>query len=271
MIRVADLPATHPGRRLLTKRTPFFVAPREPRCSYSVYVPTSWTPETEMPVLVAVHGTGRSVGELREGFISFAERHELIVVTPLFPVGITDPDDVDSYKKIEAGGIRFDLVLLDILEQVRIRWNARIGKVLLCGHSGGGQFAHRFLYLHPDRVAAVAVGAPGNVTPLDDSRDWPEGIADTPRRFGTTVDREAVARVPVILVIGSEDDGRADLAAMGHPGRSRPEELDLLEKSLAQHGTTVRQVVVQGVGHDAAGTRGPVVEFFTGQLDAGAV
>lgn len=86
MIRVADLPATHPGRRLLTKRTPFFVAPREPRCSYSVYVPTSWTPETEMPVLVAVHGTGRSVGELREGFISFAERHELIVVTPLFPI-----------------------------------------------------------------------------------------------------------------------------------------------------------------------------------------
>lgn len=262
MIRVADLPAAHPGRRLLTKRTPFFAAPGEPRCSYCVYVPTSWTPETELSVLVAVHGTGRSVGELREGFIPFAERHRLIVVFPLFPVGIDDPDDVDAYKLLDARGIRFDLVLLDILEQVRFRWNARVESVLLCGHSGGGQFAHRFLYLHPDRVAAVAVGAPGGVTVLDDSLAWPEGTGDTRQRFGTTVDPGAVARVPVLLVIGADDDGRADLAAMGDHGHNRPEQLDRLEESLTRHGAAVAKVVVPGVGHSAAGTRPPVTEFF---------
>ncbi|MEU5263732.1 alpha/beta hydrolase [Amycolatopsis sp. NPDC021455] len=268
MIRVADLPATHPGRRLLTKRSPFFAAPGEPRCSYCVYVPTSWTPDAELPVLVAVHGTGRSVGELREGFIPFAERHRLIVVIPLFPVGIDDPDDVDGYKLLDAHGIRFDLVLLDILEQVRFRWNARIGTVLLCGHSGGGQFAHRFLYLHPDRVAAVAVGAPGRVTLLDDALAWPDGVGDTRERFGITVDPGAVVRVPVLLVIGADDDGRADLAAMGHPGHSRPEQLDRLARSLAGHGTAVRRVVVPGAGHSAPATRPPVVDFFTGLLPA---
>ncbi|MEV4053480.1 alpha/beta hydrolase [Amycolatopsis sp. NPDC049688] len=266
MIRVADLPAAHPGRRLLTKRTPFFAAPGEPRCSYCVYVPTSWTPETELPVLVAVHGTGRSVGELREGLIPFAEEHQVIVVVPLFPVGIENPDDVDNYKVLDAHGIRFDLVLLDILEQVRFRWNARIGTVLLCGHSGGGQFAHRFLYLHPDRVAAVAVGAPGGVTLLDDALAWPEGTGDTRQRFGIAVDPAAVARVPVLLVIGADDDGRADLAAMGDHGHSRPEQLDRLGRSLALHGTAVQHVVVPGVGHSAPGTRPPVVEFFTGLL-----
>ncbi|EOD64163.1 alpha/beta fold hydrolase [Amycolatopsis vancoresmycina] len=266
MIRVADLPVAHPGRRLLTKRTPFFAAPGEQRCSYCAYVPTSWTPDAELPVLVAVHGTGRSVGELREGLIPFAERHRVIVVTPLFPVGIDDPDDVHGYKLVDANGIRFDVVLLDILEQVRFRWTARVGKVLLCGHSGGGQFAHRFLYLHPDRVAAVAVGAPGGVTLLDDSLAWPEGITDTRRRFGITVDPTAVARVPVLLVIGGDDDGRADLAAMGDHGRSRPEQLDRLAATLARHGTAVRRVVVPGVGHSAAGTRPPVVEFFSGLL-----
>jgi pimeloyl-ACP methyl ester carboxylesterase len=266
VIRVEELAATHPGRRLLTKRTPFFVAPSEPRCSYCVYVPPSWTPEAEMPVMVAVHGTGRNVGELREGFIPFAERHDLIVVTPLFPAGIDDPDDVHNYKAIEAHGIRFDLVLLDILEQVRYRWNARVDTVLLCGHSGGGQFAHRFLYLHPDRVAAVAVSAPGSVTMLDHSLDWPAGIGDTPQRFGITVDPGAVARVPVLLVVGGDDDGRADLAAMGHSGRSRPEQLDRLAESLTRQGTVVRKEIVPGVGHSAPGVRPPVVDFFAGHL-----
>ncbi|SMD25309.1 alpha/beta fold hydrolase [Kibdelosporangium aridum] len=266
MIRVADLPATHPGRRLLTKRTPFFVAPSEPRCSYCVYVPTGWTPETRLSVVVAVHGTGRNVGELREGFIPFAQRHNVIVVTPLFPVGIGDPDDVHNYKFMDARGIRFDLVLLDILEQVRLRWNADVDPVLLCGHSGGGQFAHRFLYLHPDRVAAVAVSAPGSVTLLDDSLAWPEGIGDTRQRFAITVDLEAVARVPVLLVVGGDDDGRADLAAMGHPGHSRPERLDRLAESLNLQGIAVKKVVVPGVGHSAAGTRPQIVDFFTNLL-----
>ncbi|WP_086840112.1 alpha/beta fold hydrolase [Amycolatopsis kentuckyensis] len=267
MIRAADLPATHPGRQLLTKRTPFFAAPNEPRCSYCAYVPTSWTPDAELPVLVAVHGTGRSVGELREGFIPFAEQHHVIVVTPLFPAGIGDPDDVHGFTLADAGGIRSDLVLLDILEQVRVRWNARVGTVLLCGHSAGGQFAHRFLYLHPDRAAAVAVGAPGRVTLLDDSLAWPDGIGDTRQRFGITVDPAAVARVPVLLVIGADDDGRADLAAMGHPGFSRPEQLDRLARSLAGHGTAVRQAVVPGAGHSAPATRPPVVDFFAGLPD----
>jgi hypothetical protein len=70
----------------------------------------------------------------------------------------------------------------------------------------------------------------------------------------------------VLLVIGGDDDGRADLAVMGDHGRSRPEQLDRLAESLTRHGATIRQVVVPGVGHSAAGTRPPIVEFFTGLL-----
>ncbi|GAA3794458.1 alpha/beta hydrolase [Amycolatopsis tucumanensis] len=262
MIRVEDLPAAHPGRRLLTGRTPFFAAPTEPRCSYCAYVPRTWTPEARMPVLVAVHGTGRNVGALREGLIPFADRHDVIVVTPLFPAGIDDPDDVHNYKTLDAFGIRFDLVLLEILDQVRERWNARVDTVMLCGHSGGGQFAHRFLYLHPERVEAVAVSAPGSVTVLDPTRAWPDGTADTRDRFGSTVDPAAIARVPALLTIGADDDGRADLAAMGEPGRSRPAELARLATSLREHGAAVRTAEVPGVGHSAAGTQPSITAFF---------
>ena len=40
------------------------------------------------------------------------------------------------------------------------------------GFSGGAQFAHRFLYIHPGRLRAVSLGAPGLVTMLDETRAW---------------------------------------------------------------------------------------------------
>ena len=104
------------------------------------------------------------------------------------------------------------------------------------------------------------------MTMLDHSLDWPAGIGDTRQRFGITVDPNAVARVPVLLVVGGDDDGRADLAAMGYSGHSRPEQLDRLAESLTRHGTVVRKETVPGVGHSAPGTRPPVVAFFDGLL-----
>lgn len=71
-----------------------------------------------MPVVVAVHGTGRNVGALRDGLIPFADRHDLIVVTPLFPCGIDDPDDVHNYKTVEAHG-RDDLAAMGITGRSR--------------------------------------------------------------------------------------------------------------------------------------------------------
>ncbi|KAK9234061.1 hypothetical protein V1525DRAFT_414306 [Lipomyces kononenkoae] len=72
--------------------------------------------------------------------------------------------------------MRYDLLLLAILDEVSLRCPAiDTSKVLLTGFSGGGQFVHRFTYLHPERLLAVNVGAPGSVTYLDDNRPWADG------------------------------------------------------------------------------------------------
>lgn len=70
------------------------------------------------------------------------------------------------------------------------------------------------------------------MTLLDQSLAWPAGAGDSAQRFGIAVDPAAVARVPVLLVVGGDDDGRVDLAAMGCSGHSRPEQLDRLGDSL---------------------------------------
>lgn len=268
MIRFIDLPESHPGRRILSGRTPFFAAPSEPRCGYTVYVPENYGWADRPGVLVAVHGTGRDAERTRDRFRALAEEQRLIVVAPLFPAGIGDPDDLHNYKFIEYASIRFDLVLLRILDEVTQRWNARTDRVFLCGHSGGAQFAHRFWYLHPQRVAAAAFSAPGRVTLLDDTTDWWSGTRDTGTRFGVRVDPAALRRVPVHLAIGAEDRGDADLAATAaagpdQPGRTRLERLAALEANLRDHGIQVSTTIVPGAGHDAAATAAPIARFFS--------
>jgi pimeloyl-ACP methyl ester carboxylesterase len=81
-----------------------------------------------------------------------------------FPAGIGDPNDLHNYKFIDYQGILFDLVLLAMFEKVAARWHIRTDRFALHGFSGGGQFAHRFLLLHPDRLHGVSIGAPGRVT-----------------------------------------------------------------------------------------------------------
>jgi pimeloyl-ACP methyl ester carboxylesterase len=255
VIRFVDLPADHPGRRILSGQTPFFAAPTEPRCTYTAYVPETYDWDDRPGVLVAVHGTGRDAERTRDRFRAFAEEQRLIVVAPLFPAGIDDPDDLHNYKFIEYSSIRFDLVLLGILDEVAQRWHANTDKVLLCGHSGGAQFAHRFWYLHPARVAAAAFSAPGRVTLVDDTADWWSGTRDTEARFGIRVDP-------------AEDRGDADLAATaaadhGQPGRTRLERLAALADNLRGHGIEVDTTVVPGAGHDADATAAPIARFFS--------
>ena len=76
----------------------------------------------------------------------------------------------------------------------------------MAGFSGGGQFVHRFFYLHPDRLKSLSIGAPGNATYLDQSRPWPLGISDITDRFdGARIELDRLKNVPVQMYIGVAD------------------------------------------------------------------
>jgi hypothetical protein len=75
------------------------------------------------------------------------------------------------------------------------------------GFSGGAQFAHRFFYLHPERLHAVSIGAPGRATKLDESMIWPRGIKDIYEKFSRRVDVAKLREVKAIqLVVGEKDN-----------------------------------------------------------------
>ena len=256
--------------------TPIFASRADQRFHYCLYVPAAHrTAERPLPLVVIMHGTGRTGPQYRDAFASFAEERGCVVLAPLFPAGIDDPDDLHNYKFIAYHGIRFDRVLLAIVEEVAERYALDAGRFCLQGFSGGGQFAHRFFYLHPDRLTAVSIGAPGRITLLDDTQPWWLGTGGFAEVFGAAPDVAAMRRVPVQMVIGDRDTETWEINNPGDSnwmdgtektGHTRIERLHTLRTNFENHGITVRLDLVPGVAHSGMGVLGPVKEFFAGLL-----
>jgi poly(3-hydroxybutyrate) depolymerase len=263
-IRFVDLPVGHPGRRLLSGYTPSFAAQADPRFSYSLFVPEDLG-DTEPPLQlwVFVHGTGRRTVLYLDAFADLARAERAVVMTPLFPVGIDGPNDIDSYKTIDGAGVRFDEILLSMVDEVAHRWNVDPSRFFLHGFSGGGQFANRFALLHPGRLTAVSIGAPGQVTLPRPDAVWWRGVADVEQRFGIVFDPAAFVRVPVQVVVGSLDDDPAEVAAVAPDGDGlgRLTQARALGDALRELGSSVRLDVVAGVGHDGAAMTAVVADF----------
>ena len=112
------------------------------------------------------------------------------------------------------------------------------------------------LLLHPRRLRGVVISAPGRVTLVDTGSGWPRGTADVAGRFGLSIDAAAIARTSILLSIGSEDLGTADLAAQRDPsqdgfGRTRRERLDTLANALRALGADPAIYIAPGGTHAA--------------------
>lgn len=259
--------------------TPHFACQQDPRFSYCLYVPEGYSEEggKAYRLIVLVHGTERGAWAYRGNFAQFAQEHDCIVLAPLFPANIGGSADLDNYKMIEYQSIRYDLILLSMVDEVRGKYRVQGDRFLLHGFSGGGQFAHRFLYLHPRRLHGVSIGAPGRVTLLDETRRWWVGVGDMHERFGIALDYEAMRGVPVLLVIGSEDTDTWEITmtekspawmeGANDAGQTRQDRLATLQESLERAGISVRREVVPGAGHIGVEVLTPVKAFMKRLLE----
>jgi pimeloyl-ACP methyl ester carboxylesterase len=244
-------------------KTPSFACRADPRFSYCLYVPRQERPHS---MLVVVHDTLRNNQALRDLFADYAERSRTLVLAPLFPAGIGDPDDLDEYKCLRVRDLRYDELVLAMVTEVAERYELDAARFSLFGFSGGAHFAHRFLYLQPERLRSVVVASPGSVTlPVASYRWWP-GLADFEALFGRPVDWSALRRVPTHLVVGALDtDTAGTIQTADHPhwvegaaaaGRNRVERLRSLHQHLSAAGVPASYEELPGAGHEI----GPAVE-----------
>ncbi len=264
------------GRQLYDHgQTTVFASRRDPRFSYCLYVPPRV--EGRAPdLVVAMHGTGRAFMAYRDAFSAFGQWNNCIILCPLFPVGVRGDGNRDGFKYMQEADIRYDEVLLSIVEEVGERYGLDVSRFALFGYSGGGHFANRFFLLRPQRLWAVSIGAPGSVTLLDPTRDWWVGVRDMEERFGIAVDPAAMRAVPVHMVVGAADletweinhreGGRHWMPGANDAGRTRPERLETLRRSFEAAGIGVRLDVVPNVPHDGGKVIGHVESFLADVL-----
>ncbi|PMR76208.1 hydrolase [Billgrantia endophytica] len=258
--------------------TTVFASRHDPRFAYCLYVPEGLDEDPgAYTLLVAVHGTGRTMSAYRDAFAEFAEYHRCVVLVPLFPVGPCGDGEPDGYKYIIEGDIRYDRAMLAIIDEVSQELGIDASRFLMFGYSGGGHFCHRFLYLHPERLLAASIGAPGAVTLLDDKRDWWVGIRDFERVFGHPIDLETMREVTIQLVVGAADietweinhqpGSRRWREGINDAGPTRIDRNNALRASLEGHGMQVEQAIVPNVPHDGMKVLPVVKAFFKRVLE----
>lgn len=261
-------------------QTTVYASRMDQRFPYCAYVPEDYAEDggKTYPLAVIVHGTERGMLAYRDAFADFAEANGVIVLCPLFPANICFPGDLSSYKMLRAGDLHYDAVMLDMIDEMRERYRIVGDRVLMYGFSGGGHFTHRFFYLHPERLMAASIGAPGVVTLLDTDQDFWVGVRDFEAVFGKPVDLDVMRKVAVQMVIGGDDHETWEITiapgdawwmpGADSAGKDRNDRIAALKKSFERHGIPVQLDVVAGVAHDDRLLIAKVKEFFGATLSA---
>lgn len=258
-------------------QTTSFACRADPRFSYCLHVPRATAAgATPARILLAVHGTDRRNQLVRDLLSPLAETTNTLVLAPLFPAGLGQPQDIDDYKFLRVGGFAFDRIALAMVDEVAAQYGAPREQFLLFGFSGGAHFAHRFYYAHPHRLRAVAVGAPGSVTLPVDDRPWWVGLAGFADTFGHKPDWAAIRQVPIHLLVGLADTNPAGIIQSAvHPywmegaeaaGSNRVERLRTLHRRLIDAGCCASLEEIPGAGHQLEPIAERAAVFFRQRL-----
>jgi len=269
---------------------------------YYLWIPQGVAPNTV--ILVEPNNTGgvydseqihdgRALGLVGRRLL-FADRLNVPLLVPTFPRPLakwwiyTHALDVDSMTASSAGLVRFDLQLIEMIEDARERLaDLRIQtdeRVLMMGFSASGQFTNRFAILHPERTLAAAAGSPGG-WPLAPVSSWQGetlnynvGIADASALLGTHLDMAAVRSVPILLYMGDSDTNDSVPFSDGYSDEQREQVFRLFganpverwpvaEAIYESAGMNSTFVLYPGVGHSISDEMyDDIADFFSGHI-----
>lgn len=231
------------------------------RFNYYVYVPENWMTSKRKEryrLIVLVHGSERAPEHYRNKFKKFAEKNNAVILAPLFPAGLPTPEHLENYNMLRCGDIAFDIVLLGMIDELNERFPVETHSIFLHGFSAGGQFAHRFFSLYPERIHSVSIGAPGDISLLDDTKPWPEGSGGMRELFGRAPDCAKLPGKRVQIIVGDADNP----AGNGSAGPDRVEINRGLCENYRSVGIDVEFTMVPGVSHEGFKLLPEVMSFF---------
>lgn len=177
------------------------------------YRPATWT--EDQPIFISFPDVTRRAEKFERHMESLAVKYNMLIACPEFsakkyPGARWYQEGNVQDKEGEEGTIQprnhwsFDAVN-HIVAAVRARTHAK-GKVIIFGHSAGGQFMHRYSLLDGRAdVDAIVCANAGWFTMPDDTTCYPYGT----KGLGLSdADLASAFALPVIMLMGSEDVSR---------------------------------------------------------------
>lgn len=128
--------------------------------AYSKFIPSSYSKDTSIPLVVLLHGYG-ATGAQQESYMKFesvAEKNKFILV---YPDGTTDSVGKRFWNATDAccnffSEVDDDAYLLSILKEMESNYSIDAKRIYFVGHSNGGFMSYRMACRHSDRIAAIA-------------------------------------------------------------------------------------------------------------------
>jgi predicted esterase len=199
--------------------------------AFFLYIPTM--AEKNPSLLVIPNNSGSSklsydsqINHARREALSWssmAKKTSSILLVPTFPrPDVVPPIYTHALSRaaleVRKGNLkRIDLQLLKMIEAAKsviAEKESKIikKKVFLFGFSASAMFVNRFTFIHPEAVAAVALGSPGGwpIAPTKIYKKqkliYPVGIQDLESIVKTPINLDKIAKVPMFLFLGENDE-----------------------------------------------------------------
>lgn len=173
--------------------------------AYHAFVPERAAQTGRASLVVAVHGISRNALEQMASFSSLAGERGHVLMAPCFDT----PEDEDYQRLGRRGrGRRADLVLDHAIRRLADKTKIEFGSRFFFGYSGGGQFVHRYLMSHPDRVTAAVIAAAGWYTFPDARQAYPHGLRVGGALAGVRMEPAEFLRIPLLVTVGALDVDR---------------------------------------------------------------
>lgn len=155
---------------------------------YALFVPESYNESDPAPLIISLHGLGRSYDWLMgyHGLLDEAESGGFIVVTPLGYVrrgwyGSRPTEDPQDSSRSEQD-------VMEVMKLVRSEFNVDSNRIYLWGHSMGGAGTYHIASRYPDLFAGLGVAAPA-----------------TPQPAGSAEVLERIRHIPILVLHGDND------------------------------------------------------------------
>lgn len=207
---------------------------------YLHYIPRSF--KKGNGILVVVHGAGRSPGSV-VGHVShakqIAEELGVILIAPYF-----SEEEYHGYQTVFPGEAY--LKLQQYIREIADRYKADPGSISMWGHSGGGQFIHRYMMFFPENLVSVVPSGAGYYTFPDFTQNYSYGLKQTENIApGVSLKINKMSHIRKTVLIGEKDILRTD--DLNQSERADLQGLHRLERAIHWVNDMNRYFMLQGI------------------------